>query len=104
MALHAKVEQARLELAEERSRHANLMQELEDLCFSANAESHRRTQADERVYRAEAERREISGQLTKALEDRALAEERLRDEQEKTSQLSEEQTALQRQWRTTERI
>lgn len=42
MALKAGADQARLELAEEKSRYANLMQELEDLCFSANAESFRR--------------------------------------------------------------
>lgn len=95
-AMKSDAEQSRLELAEEKSRHANLLQELEDLRFSASAESHRRVQADERAHHAEEERKEILGQLAKALNGWTLAEKWLREEQERTSQLCEELTVLQR--------
>lgn len=107
----AEAEQARLELAEERSRIAHLLQEMEELRPNASVELKRRLHADDRVEPAEAERQGmanrlarmeeerglLSEQMSKALADRAAAEEDLKDEQKKTSQLSSELTLLQKQ-------
>lgn len=75
-------------------------------------------QADERVNRAECERKEmadrlaqleqerslLSSQLAKVLEDRASAKEGLNEEHERSSQLSGELVVLQKQRQTTERL
>lgn len=44
------------------------------------------------------------GQLTRALEDRAVVEKTLQKEQERSRELTEQLTVLQRQRRTTERL
>lgn len=95
MAAHsAKTEQTRQELAEESSKLASLFQEIEKLRLNASVELNRRVHADERVQWAEDEhkvmddrllkvgekRRILSEQLSKALGDRATAEEELRAE------------------------
>lgn len=81
-----------------------MLQELEDLCFSANTKSYRWIQTDEPAVRAEAERKKLAGRLARVEENRASAEERLRDEQERISQLSAKLRALQEQCRNTEYI
>lgn len=104
VALKAEAEQARLELAEEQSQYANLLQELEDLRFSANAELYRRVQVDERADQVEVEMKEMAGHLARVEENRASAKEQLRKEQESVSQLSTELTTLQKHRRNTERV
>lgn len=100
----------RLELAKETSQLAHLLQEMKELHINASVELHRRVQTDDRVSRAESEQKKMTkrltrveeersllfGQLAKALEDRALAEEELRKEHERSSQLFGELTILQK--------
>ena len=104
----AEVEQALLELVEERSRLASLLQEIEELRLNANVELNRRVYTDERAQRAEPEhkvmadrlaraeeeKRLLSEQLWKPLGDRLVAEDKLRSKQERLSQLSGELTSL----------
>lgn len=51
----AEVDQVRHELAEERSRMASLLQELEELRLSASVEQNHRYQADDRARKAKEE-------------------------------------------------
>lgn len=113
----AEGEQARQELAEERSRLASLLQKMDELWLNASVELNCQVHVNDRRQRAENEhkvmadklakvekkRRILSEQLSKALSDRSLAEEELRSEQERVSDLSKELTTLLRQRRTIER-
>lgn len=83
--MKAEAEQARLELAEELSRSVHFLQELEELRFAADAESHRRVQADERAARAAAERQGLVDRLARVEQDRVSAEEMLRGEQDRVA-------------------
>lgn len=74
---------------------ASLLQELEELRLSASVEQNRRYQADDRVRGAEEERKLMGDQLKNVLEDRAVAEEETRVEQEWASDLAKELSALQ---------
>lgn len=104
----AEGEQARQELAKERSRLASLLQKMDELRLNASVELNRQVHVNDRAHRAEKEhkvmadklakvekeRRILSEQLSKALSDRSLAEEELRSEQERVSDLSKELTTL----------
>lgn len=72
--MKVEVDQAKHELAEEKSRMFALLQEMEELRVTAWIESDRRFQAKEKKHRAESERKNMADQLAKALEGLAAAE------------------------------
>lgn len=65
----AKVEQARQELAEERSRVASLLEKREKLPFHSSMELTWRMQEDDRAARAENERKDLALRVQKAEDD-----------------------------------